>query len=69
MANVSRGLQERTYPKPCSLICIVGKFDWLSLPARCVDLCNVVEGLLNIVPDGNHMIDPQLVQEFWLAVC
>lgn len=60
---------ERTFPKPRSLSCIVGKFDWQSVPERCVDLCDVVEGRLNIVPDGNHMIDPQLVQEFWLTVC
>ena len=64
-----QSFKEKTFPKPRSLSCIVGKFDWQSVPERCVDLCDVVEGPLNIVPDGNHMIDPQLVQEFWLAVC
>ena len=64
-----QSFEERTFPKPRSLSCIVGKFDWQSVPERCVDLCDVVNGRLNIVQDGNHMIDPQLVQAFWLAVC
>ena len=60
---------ERSFPKPRSLNCIVGKFDWQSVPERCVDLCDVVNGRLNIVPDGNHMIEPHLVQEFWQSTC
>jgi hypothetical protein len=34
-----------------------------------MDLCDAVNGRLNVVPDGNHVIDPELVQEFWWSVC
>lgn len=60
-----QSFEEKTFLKPRSLNCIVGKYDWQSVPERCVDLCEVVKGQLNIVPDGNHVIDPQLVQKFW----
>ena len=56
---------ERSFPKPRRARCIVGQFDWQSVPERCIDLCDVVSGQLNIVPDGNHVIDPELVQKFW----
>jgi len=64
-----QSFEERTFPAPRSLSCIVGKFDWQSVPERCVDLCDAVNGRLNVVPDGNHVIDPELVQEFWGSVC
>ena len=64
-----QSFQERAFPVPRSLNCIVGKFDWQSEPERCMDLCDAVNGRLNVVPDGNHVIDPELVQEFWGSVC
>ena len=60
-----QSFEERAFPAPRSLSCIVGKFDWQSVPERCVDLCNAVNGRLNVVPDGNHVIDPKLVRDFW----
>ena len=56
---------ERSFPKPRSSSCIVGQFDWQSVPERCINFCDVVSAQLNIVPDGNHVIEPELVQEFW----
>ena len=64
-----QSFQERAFPVPRSLSCIVGKFDWQSVPERCVDLCDAVNGRLNVVPDGNHVIDPELVQRFWGSEC
>jgi hypothetical protein len=64
-----QSFKEKTFPKPRSLNCIVGKYDWQSVPDRCVDLCEVVDGQLNIVPEGDHIIDPQLVQEHWQSTC
>jgi hypothetical protein len=64
-----QSFKEKTFPKPQTLNCIVGKYDWQSVPERCVDLCDVVNGRLNIEPDGNHVIEPNLVQEFWQSTC
>jgi hypothetical protein len=34
-------------------------------PERCVDLCNALTGRFDVVPDGNQVIDPDLVQAVW----
>ena len=34
-----------------------------------MDLRDAVNGRLDVVPDGNHVIDPELVQRFWGSEC
>ena len=34
-------------------------------PERCVDLCNALTGRLDVVPDDNQVIGPDLVQAVW----
>ena len=60
-----QSFKEKTFPKPRRLNCLVGEFDWQSVPERCADLCDAVNAQLNIDPEGNHVISPKLVQEFW----
>ena len=60
-----QSFEERTFPVPRSLHCMVGEVDWQSEPETCITLCEAVHGRLSIVLDGSHVIDPELVRECW----
>ena len=47
-----QSFKEKTFPKPQSLKCIVGQFNWQSEPDRGFVLCDAVNVRLNIAPTG-----------------
>ena len=52
---------DKTFPMPRDLSCIVGDMDWQSVPDRCELLCNAVGGSLEKIPIMGHGIEPLAV--------
>jgi len=52
-----------TFPVPHSLTCLVGEFDWQSMPERCKLLCDSAGGALEIVAGGGHTIEADIVAD------
>lgn len=62
-----QSFEEGTFPKPKTLKCIVGEFDWQSESGRCVGLCDAVNGRLSVVLNGHHNLDSEIVRNFFFT--
>ena len=60
--------EEKTFPVPRKLSCIVGELDWQSVPERCERLSETVNATLKIAPGQKHRVEPASIQTMMFQV-
>ena len=62
-----QAFQERTFPVPRRLSCIVGELDWQSVPARITRMAGALNASSEIIRGGSHMLAPETVSNFLIS--